>query len=646
MLFLEKKTIARLAALIGLGLAVLGWPKPSAADVVVLSDGSRLEGIATTSTLVPNVILFSDHVNKMLQIPRSKVQEIIREDEPASRLKIARAFAREGKYEQALVQIREALRLAPNDAVLQEEERNLLRAMAIQSARQADLKADESRAVLDKIRQFMTARQFDKALPLFVMLESESVPADVRDEAARLKIKFYDQWGDYRADKTDTIGAIESYEKVMDLDPNAMEVYKKLMRLYERVAQPGADATRIKKLQEYLATKVAEDPKDLDARLRLANLLFMNKDWKKALEHYLVVYRDHATSYPKDMPLGRVDARLRALLDGRHRESAERREYDVAIEQFREFQSLFPDVDTQPLVLYQYRKSADQLSPQDDNGHLELVKYCERYGLEDSARRELFTILQNNPQNPEALKVLETWARADLAEIETAFRQSLYAQIPGLVAQFRQKYPVDRYPSLQNLTDTAEDYIEKARNEMRTQVRDQHKRAADLVQAADQSFDRAMAALYNYRDGAGTPLRSDSSGRRGSERLTITAGSYKADAIMYFERALRYYREALAIDPSLGDPAKEDVRRKISDCGRYLSLLKTQQIRRLPPGERSARRFKPQSPASPGYNPYLYPYSYGYPSVYPLQPYWPYGSYPYPYGPTPLWPTPPSTGRP
>jgi hypothetical protein len=116
---------------------------------------------------------------------------------------------------------------------------------------------------------------------------------------------------------------------------------------------------------------------------------------------------------------------------------------------------------------------------------------------------------------------------------------------------------------------------------------------------------------------------------------------------MYFERALRQYREALALDPALADSAKGDVRRKISDCERYLSLLKTQRINRLPPGARSARRFQPQYPTSPGYNPYLYPNPYGYqypygyyPYVTPVQPYWPYGTYPYT---TPVVPTPPPT---
>jgi tetratricopeptide (TPR) repeat protein len=621
------KNMLPLAALAGMAAAALVWPSRSAADVVILSDGRRLEGIATTSTLVPDVILFTDHVNKLLQIPRLKIQQIIHEEESVSRLKIARAFAREGKYEQALEQIQEARRLAPTDTAIQEEEQNVLRAIAIRAAKQAEVKADESRGLLDKIRQAMLAHQFDKALPWFVMLEAETVPPEVRDEAVRLKIKFYDQWGDYRADRTDTLGAIECFEKVMDLDPNASDVYQKLMRLYERVAQPGANAGRVQKLQEFLETKVAEDPKDLDARLRLANLLYMKKDWDNALQQYLAVYRDGATSHPKEMSLTRVEARLRALLDGRQRKSAERHEYDLAIQQFREYQSLFPDVDTQPLVLYQYQKQAEQVDPKDDAARLELVRYCQKYGLEDYARKELATLLRNNPQNPEALKIMEAQARADLAEIATAFTTGYYAQISVLAAQFHEKYPVDRYPTFQGMNDAADDYVEKARNEMRTQVRDKRQRASELVQAGDQSFERAMTALYNYRDGAGTSYRTDSSGRR-VEGITITAGSYKADAIMYFERAMRQYREALALDPALADSAKGDVRRKISDCERYLSLLKTQRINRLPPGARSARRFQPQYPTSPGYYPY----------VTPVQPYWPYGTYPYT---TPVVPTPP-----
>jgi len=661
-----KRTFLSAAALLGLVAATVGGPTRATADVVILSDGSRLEGIATTSTLVPDVILFSDHVNKSLRIPRARVQEIVHEQEPASRLRIAQAYGREGKYEQALEQIREARRLAPEDPVLLEEERTILRALAIETTKQAELEAQAGRELIVKIREAMESGQFEKALPALAMLHDPTLPADVRDEAARLKIRFYEKWGDDRADKTDTFGAIECYETVMDLDPNAKETYTKLMRLYEQVVQPGENAARGQKLQEYLETKVAQDPKNLDARLRLANLLYMRREWDGALEQYLAVYRDTATTSTQDVPLSRVEARLRALFDGRHRKSAEQHDYDLAIQQFREYQSFFPDVDNGPLYLYEYRKKSERLGPGDDDARIELVRYCERYGLGDHARKELFTVLKNNPQHGEALRILEKWARADLTEIEAAFQLALYAQIPSLVAQIHAKYPIERYPSLKAIHEAADDYVERARNETRAQMRDKRKRALELAEAGDTNFERGMSALYNYRDGAGVTSRVDRYGRQSYARTTVAVGSYKADAIMYLERALRYYREALALDPSLATAGKQNLRRKMSDCQRYLSLLKSQRIRRSPPGTRSARRFKPQTPSPQGYNPY---YPYGYPSTYPYgyqygYPYgssygYPYGSYPYgypsayPYGQPlqpfapPTWPgTPPSSAGP
>jgi tetratricopeptide (TPR) repeat protein len=649
-----------LAFLAGICLAVLAWPGQSVADVIVLQDGSRLEGLATTSTLVPNVILFSDHVNKSLQIPRAKVQQIIHEPESAGRLRIARSLAREGKYDQALEQLREARRQAPDDPALQEEEQNVLKALAIHSAKKAEVKADESRGVLDKIKKALDAQEYEKALPLFAMAESESAPGDVREAAARLKIQFYDRWGDYRADKTDALGAIECYERVMDLDPNSKETYTKLMRLYERLVQPGADAARAQKLQEYLESRVSEDPKDLDSRLRLANLLYLRKDWDGALQQYLALYRDNTTSQSKDLPLERVQARLRALLEGRHRKSAERHEYDLAIQQFREMESIFPDVDTHPLTLYEYQKRAQNLGPQDDNARMELAQFCQKAGLDDYARKEVNTVLRNNSKNAQALKILTGWARDELAEIETAFNAGLFAQINGLVSQFHDKYPVDRYPNLQQMSDQADDYLEKARNELVSKARDNRQRATDLADAGDQNFERGMGALENYRNGSDVSYRNQSGNSRYGSRGTVTrsVGSYKADAIMYFERALRYYREAIALDPSLGDPAKKDLRRKIADCQRYLSMLKSQYIYRVPPGPRSSRRYLPPYPENQYYggqyynNPYSYPY--GSPYIWPMQPnYWPYGVSPYPtpyYWPTPTpVPTParpPSFGRP
>ena len=114
-----SRSLWRLAAGAGLAAAVSIGPRRAASDVVVLTDGRRLEGIATTSTLIPNIVVFTDHVNKSLQIPRAKIQEIIHESEATSRLKIARSYAREGKYDSALEQIREARRLAPQDVAIQ-----------------------------------------------------------------------------------------------------------------------------------------------------------------------------------------------------------------------------------------------------------------------------------------------------------------------------------------------------------------------------------------------------------------------------------------------------------------------------------------------------------------------------------------------
>lgn len=625
-----KKPVLCLIVIGAFAAAVLAGPRPTIADVVVLADGTRLEGIATTSSLMPDILLFSDHVNESLRLPRSRVREVIREPEPVSRLRIARALAEEGKYQRALDELQRAKKLAPDDPAILEEEQTVLRALDVEAAKQAEVDAQEARGLLDKIREAMKAREFEKAVPWFALLGDRSVPADVRIAAAGLQVEFFEQWGDYRADKTDTMGAIHHYETVMDLNPNNEGVYKKLMRLYEKAYRPGTDAARAQRLEEYLEAKVAQDPKDMDARLRLANLLYMRKDWDGALENYMAVYKDNETTGSDNLALPRVEARLAGLLDQRHRETAQRHDYDAAIEQFREYQSLFPGIDNEPLLRYEYMKKVGALAPTDTAGRLELVRYCEKYGLDSYARKDLLIVLQSDPENAGALSILSRWAQADMREIERAFQGGFYAQIPALVGQFHNKYPAEQFPSLKSINDAAEDFIEKARNESRAQLREKRKRAEELADQGDQNFERGMDALQNYRSGADTRYRGSGS-PSASGTVFRSVGSYKADAIMYFERALRYYREALAIDPSLADAAKRDLKRKIDDTRRFLNLLKSQRRYRLPPGKRSARRFKDQTPAPQGYWPYNYPY------IQPLNPSYPYVR-PYPYGGYPVYP--------
>lgn len=629
-------------------IAVLAG-NPVSADVVIMKDGTRLEGFATTSPLMPNFVVFSDHVNKSLQLPMKRVDQIIRDPEHITRLRIGQALARQGKYQEALEQIREAKKLDPQSDLILEEEQAITNALKVTEARDAENKTEEYRGMLGRIQEAMDAGEFDKADSLFDALAGADVPPDVQGDAVKLRMKFYEAWGDQRVDKTDSFGAINCYEEVLGMNPENEEVYKKLMRLYEKVYRAGnestgADATRVQRLQEYLEARSEKDPTDLDARLRLANLLYLRRDWDGALEQYLAAYSDENAEGKTDLSIPRIEGRLFSLLDMKHQELAKQGDYEGAIEWFQKMQSFFPDVDPEPMNRYEYMKRLNALGPNDVAGRLSLVRYCEDYGLNSYASRELMTVLRDNPKNADALKILHGWAEKDLAEIESTFNSGLYAQIDSLVAGFKTKYPADQFPSIEPLQNAAEDFVERARNEQRRVTRQKSERAKELAQTADENFERGVTALRFYRDGAGTNY-----GPYSGRDFTTTVGSYKAEAKSYFERALRYYREALALDPTLASPANGDIKRKRADAQRYLSLLTSQRLQRTRPGPQSSRRFSQGSNRNRGGYTYPSPY-YGYGN-----PYYPYYGNPYvqpnypvvptPYGATPITPYTPYGGR-
>jgi len=644
--------------------------RQASADIVVLTDGTRREGLVTTSPLQPDVVVFSDHVSHSLAIPRRRIREIIPQPEWQTRLQMAQALASEGKYERALEQIQRAEQIQPGSAEVQEEAQAIRQAMQAHETRRSEFEVQEAQKVLERIRELIKSRDFEKVPPLLTQFESEQVPEDVRREAAKLQFEYYSALGEWRADRTDTFGAIEAYEQALAINPEARDVYARLMGLYESVIKPGADADRAGKLQEFLEARVQENPNDLDARLRLANLLYLRHDWNRALENYLTVHeqlgqpggadvRTTAAGTTRTEPaLPRIETRVRQLMEWRHQEFARQNDPERAIEAFKEYQTMFPDIDPEPLYRYEVQEKARGLGPKDTKGRLDLIQYAERYGLEDFARRELNTLLQIDPKNKEGLAIVNRWAQEDLREIQTAFQSGLYAQVPILAGQFQTRFPAERYPGVQPLFEQAEDFVERARTELGRQKAGQGQRAVELVQSADENFQMGMNALYSYREGGSRGYDAGYSGP-GTWTSQRYVGSYKSDAIMYFQRAIRYYREAMALDPTLADPARGDVRRKMSDSQRYLSLLTSQRITRMPPGPRSSRRFQSryeQTYPGPGYlTPYgnvnpnpRYPYGYGgYPSVTPIYPYGGYPGYPTnPYGGYPGYPANPYGGYP
>lgn len=505
------------------------------ADVIHMRGGSTQAGVITVDRAdLPTISIRTS--GGEIAIPRTKIERVAYESKAQGFVHIGNQFLDAKNYLQAVTAFETALQYDKNNADIQARLREAQGGIAVLS--EADKQNASAAAVeqIAKARLLLKEKKFEDALQLVRAAD----PGEETDASLDIKSAYADvylQWGMDRADRQDFSGAAEKLQMALKFAPNDDQVKQQLVKVWE------GDPTKVKEIASFYKNSTA--PED---QIKLADAYFRMKNYEAALPIYLKYVQD-----PKLSTQIMVD-RVRQMYDMLHRTLAERGEYEKALETYRAFLEFSPQEDPTPLARYEYMLRRSKTDVNNPTARAELAKFAEERGLIETAKREYRNILAIAPTNPIASAGLKRYATADLQDANDFFTETQY-----LLALQKANQVVTDYSMFADIVTAAQQLQTRAQLEQQKVARTTAQQAEALALRGDDYYNQALAYISTY-----TSTEVDRSQRIFSPKI---------EATKYLERALFSWRTALSIDPTLGDPTRYDLHRKIADAyGKYVVL--------------------------------------------------------------------------
>ncbi len=532
-----------------LSLLILTAPLALRADVVVLTDGTQLEGRAESVLGSDDRVAFISGTGR-LELPRSRVSEIREETDAEDYTRIGDQYLKARNYPAAVQQYQKAVEAdsthAPAQAGLKEA----------QSSIQAE-QGERVRALQEKIGQeletipkLIAEDKYDDADAFLKRIMTSEITDAQRLTAQRYTRDLYLAWAFARYDRLDYRGAEEKYLRVMEMDPENKDARDALLRIW--ITDPRKKPDVLKAYQ----SKLKDEPNNLEYSQIVGDLLYEFERYDEAIEPLEKIY-----STPRLANRG-YDTKLRNAYKQAVLRKYDDRDLDGAIALYEKMLAVFPNEDQTNLIVYRYERDRGKLAENDWNGKALLVKRLQEAGLTQLATREAELILRYDPTNKGADEVLRKDSEDEYRRIQEAMNSGNYLVARDLALRFVSTQT--RYPKL---VESAQELYNKADIEAKRQEKENRERARVL---AERGIDYYNEALRNV------DLMTDS--ERRSDYRPI---SYKQEAIKYARRAVDHYETALRIDPSLGAISGMDLNARLRDAQELYNGL-TDRPDRLP----------------------------------------------------------------
>lgn len=523
----------------------------TSADVITLRDGRKQAGLVT-SNLPDEPTVSIQTSNGNISIPRAKIVNVEIESKQASYARLGDQYLDGGDFNKAADAYRAALQSDPNS-----EEITAKLNQAINSI--ADAKQDEHQQALDKVDDLISSSlalakktKFTEAIEAL----KASDPGEQSPKAAAYRSAYsqiYYLWGVDRADHQDMNGASDKLQLALKFDSNNEPARILIAKTWE------GNPAKLKEMAEYYKNSTS-----IEDRMKLADALFKLRDYDQALPLYLSFLQEPkiATDVMRD--------RVRLMYDMIHRKYAEQGDFEKALASYKAFLEFSPNEDKSVLAKYDYMIRRSKTDLNDPDSRAQLAQYAAENGMTETARKEFINILSIAPNNALAKQGLEQFAADDLQEIQDLFSEGQY-----LLTIQKCKDVGKIYESFPKVVTIAQEWQTKAGLELQKSERSSQDQAVALAQRGDQYYNQAVGYLSTL---VSTEVNAQN-----------RAFSPKSEAAKYFQRAILSWREALRIQPSLGDPATYDLRRKINDATAQYNRLVNPVAPRLPRDSRGGK---------------------------------------------------------
>ncbi len=511
------------------------------ADVIILNNGTRLEGLTESVRGDPDSITIRMG-SGTITFNRDKISELIDEPDAVGHMKIGEQLLESQDYRAALGEFKRAHTLDPS----LERAQQLIQAteQLLEQKERETQHEIESRinSLIDEAEELLSQLSYEEALDK--LDEATSLgPSDAQLRTInRLKIKALEGVGMQQLDRFNERGAVETFQRILQLDPDNDIARSHLIDIWER------DSSKLDEVIEAYKKIVEKNPEDKGTLYKLANALYEKEQWDSAVEAYERLLDDPA--FNQDF----IRARVKQVLERLHSSAARKAQYETARRYYRKLLELFPQTDPSPLYVYEYAEQRKETEPDDIQGHLELAEFCRENGLDMYAKREYEHILRREPDNEQAIEGLAYYAQKQYEEAEYFFDNNQYRLAIKIAEEI-----LDDYPQVTDVVQKSSELIERANNELRRVMRQKEAEAKDLAQRGNEYFQRAE----QYID------RMYSSERRSNVHIV----SEREEAKKYLRRAIMAWEKALEIEPTLAQLSEEDLNNKLSDARQRLRVL-------------------------------------------------------------------------
>lgn len=514
--------------------AAMCLPLALPADVLILDNGSRLEGRIENGTTTRDRVAFISGAGR-IELPVGRIAERIEEEDWEDWTRVAGQYLENKDYTQAIQTYQQALEANPDYEPALE---GLSQAQAGLSSRQeenARQAREELLTRLETVPDLIENEAFAEAEQIINNTLAGDVPEDTNLMARRLLRDLYLAWGFARYDKLDYRGAEERYLRVLEMDPNNEDAQDRLLSIWERDPNKRQEV-----LQTYL-NKLDVEPNNLEYNRKAADLLYSFQRYEAAIEPLRKVVSSNrypAQGYDKKLENSYWQTVQEFKRDG---------DLDEAINLFEELLQVFPTHNDTELVVLRYQRDREQLAEDDYEGWATLVRRLYEAGLTEYAVREAELVLRYAPESELASEILRQDARRELERVEQTFAEGNYLVARDMAFRFMERG--SRFPEL---IQQAEELYNRADIEARRQAKENRERAREIAQRGMQYYQEAM----NY-----VALLNSTDQRQGARPI-----SYKQEAIDRSRRAIDHYQTALRIDPSLGGIEGMDLNSRLRDA--------------------------------------------------------------------------------
>jgi tetratricopeptide (TPR) repeat protein len=527
--------------LVAAGILMASVAGTLGADVLVLTDGKRLEGRVEEIRGSKDRVAFVSGSGR-IELPLARIKERIEEPDEKDWTRVGDQFL-EAKSNLSAVQMYQ--RALESNTEFQPAKDGLAKAQQAINEEQDSRRRQTQEAIgkeLESISKMILEERFEEAKAALDRLISADATEQQRTTGQRLMRDLYLAWGYSRFDRLDYVGAEEYYQRVLEMDPQNAEARDQLLAIWK-----DNPAKRPEVLKAYQA-RLAEDPNNLALNQTVGDLLYREERWEEAIGPLTKV-----AAQPRFAGQG-YDEKLKRCFQMSINTKTDQRKLDEAIALYQQMLGIFPYEDRTSLTVLTYERDKTLLAKDDYEGQAALARKLYDGGLTALAEREAQLILRYDPENKIADSILRSEAEAQLQHIQTNFQAQDYLVARNLAEKF-----VANEKRYGDLIEKAEEIRRKSDIEVQRQAKANREAALRLAENGINAYNEAQRNVELMTD----------DNRRSDTYVT----SYKQNAISNCRRAIERFDTALQLDPTLGPSTGMDLSARRRDAQMLLARL-------------------------------------------------------------------------